>query len=209
MLFSNCWEERLWHRASLFKITAVSTLQEREEADSGFWTPGGGQQKRWRAGKFQTMALKHTCSHSPVGFLFTKQHKNYYLEGGKKETVVVWLELTKRGVESRPYVLNSPPETEGTVTEPIWSPYRRIKPPLLTALGAAHVPSLTSSSCNYLSAFPRKLVLSTWQLPSDPGRSQWHVNGQPHGRRCASAGKQSFVVQFPRTLPKPPHSIST
>lgn len=208
MLFSNCWEEQLWHRASLFKITAVSTLQEREEKDLGFWTPGGVQQKRWRAGKFQTMALTHTCSHSPVGFLFIKQQQKL-LFGGRKASVVVWLELTKRGVDSRPYVLNSPPETEGTVTEPIWSPYCRIKPPLLTALGAAHVRSLTSSSCNYLSAFPRKLVLSTWQLPSDPGRSRWHVNGQPHGRRCARAAEQRFAAQLLRTLPKPPHSIST
>lgn len=131
--------------------------------------------------------------------------------GGGEESVAVWLELTKRGVDSGPYVLNSPPETARTVTKSIWSPYCRIKPPLLTALAAAHVCDLTSPPCNYLSTFPRKLVLSTWQLPSDLGRPQrscW-ASGMLMDSRTAEdvTGELSkrFIVHSLRTFPKPLH----
>jgi len=129
----------------------------------------------------------------------------------ERESVVLWLELTKWGVDSRPYVLNSPPETERTVTESIWSPYHRIKPSLLTALRAAHVCNLTSPSCNYLSTLPRKLVLSTWQLPSDlsrPQHSRW-ASGMLMDSRTAEdvTGEPSkrFIMHFLCTFPKPLH----
>lgn len=146
----------------------------------------------------------------PGNVLFVKQQQKLGGVGGCNG--VTWTD--KWGVDSRPYVLNSPPETQRTVTGSIWSPCCRIKPPLLGALSAAHIWDSTSPSCDYLSAFPSKLVLSTWQLPSDAGRAQrcprasgtlmdssttQDVTGQP------STG---FILHFLHPLPEPLHKVS-
>lgn len=114
--------------------------------------------KSWHTSNTHVLALTS-------GFYVNKTKKEYYGGWGR----VLRLKLTEQYADSSPYVLNSPPETERTATESIWFPHSRIKPPLLQAYSQAHACGLTSS---YLHAFPRKLVLSTWQLPSDLGRAQ-------------------------------------
>lgn len=175
----------------------------------GLLDSGGGSAKEIKSWQMSKRCLHTYLLALTSRFPVYKTTTKIIMGGGG--SVVVWLELTKWAVDSRPYVLNCPPETKRTVTKSIWSPYRRIKPPLLTALSAAHVCDLTSPSCNYLSTFPRKLVLSSWQLPSDLGRPQrscWasgmlmdsrtteDVTGEPSKR---------FIVHFLHTFPKPLH----
>lgn len=157
--FFNCWEERLWHTASLFQ-NSICLYPAGKRKELGLLDSKGFSKeiKRWHTSNTHLLVLTS-------GFSVNKTKKGTMGDRSR----VLQPQLTEQYADSRPYVLNSPPEIERTAIESIWFPHSRIKPPLLGAHSQAHTCGLASP---YLRAFPRKLVLSTWQLPSDLGTAQ-------------------------------------
>lgn len=129
--------------------------------------------KSWHTSNTHLLALTS-------GFYVNKTKKEYYGGWGR----VLRLKLTEQYADSSPYVLNSPPETERTATESIWFPHSRIKPSTCMWFNFILSSSISQKACLiYLTA-------TKWSGQSPALRlSLWHVNGQPHHRRCDRGGK--------------------
>lgn len=158
-----------------------------------------GLAKRMKSWQFHNAVLIHTCSHSPVDYLFLKQHQLGGREGEKcggvtwTDKMKCWFqtictEFSLRNWKNSHWAhLVSVPQNKASFAHNTWC-----------------------STCMWFnftflqlsSYIPQKACLIHLTATKWSGQtpalllSQWHVNGQPH-HRCDRGAKQKVYHAFP------------